>query len=288
MKNQKIFGALSEAEVIYKNLIDDYKTLQDIAKLRNRYTIYGRISGILLFSALFAIAFEKGSYLFWMLWVLFFMSFVAFFWVMTKRNKYLISNEEDVFYNCFEAYEKLQTYRERKIDFYLDEAYKALWKATWILLSRPATSSWNAINEFNEELGMLGETIQRKILVNLSKSTSDEKMQIIALWIIKLANLLKSQSPTEIKNFIENLRMEKMLPEGELVAVSRRMIQSLKSHTILWELLKGFSLFGISALIVAGFTWLLCEWLKVAFRDYIGYVIVGTITLFIALYLKKR
>ena len=290
MKNKKLSAELNEAQSIFLSLISDYETLQDTAKLRRKYVRYMQIS--VIFSVVFAVLYyalyfpaETTNYFFIVLALL---SLAIFVRVASKGNKYIMSGNQQVILNLCKGYEKLETFIERGSELYLDDAFKAI-KGAYFIIARgkKGESSWDPPRQFYEQLGILGETIRRKIVANISKATSNEQKQQILLESMKLADVMRKPSVEKIKKFVEDLRENKILPEREFVTPSRRMMGALKNYPILWEFLKGFGLFGLSALIVVTFSLLLAQWLTFDLRDYVGYIIGATIALFIAFYFKK-
>jgi len=287
MKNREFSAEISEAQNIYTTLNNEYQTLQDIAKIGKKYSNYLIILAIMLF-VFFGIdlaGFYKPIPLFIAFLLLALFSLIAW-----KRNRYLLSSNQETFLNLCEGYEKLKAFLERRSELYLNGAFKSINSAysniARTMSARP--SNWIPVLLFYEQLGILGETFRRKILANISsRETSDEQMQEILFEIIKLADVMKNPSTERIEKYVENLRANKNIPERELVTSSRRMIIALQQNRIIWGVLKGLSIFGFSALMVLGFGWLLCEIFELNLGDYVGYLIVGTITLFVAIYYKR-
>ena len=281
---------LNEAKRIYSSLIEDYKTFQDIARIRKKYVKYMGLSGILFLIFAGFYLFFYNNWIISLSSMLLFLLFLAIFVIVaSKGNKYILSSNERVFLDLCTGYRKLEAYVERGSELYLEDGFKAVNRAyRKIVLGKKGESSWDFPIRFYEELGILGETLRRKILANISIKASNEQMQKILLEIMKLANIMRNPSTEKIEEFVEVLRENKTLPEREYITFSRRMIRALQQNRIVWGLLKGLGLFGLSALIVVGFGWLLCEVFAWNLGDYVGYLIVGTITLFVALLFKRE
>lgn len=290
MKNKKFSAELNEAQSIYLSLISDYEALQDTAKLRRKYVRYMQILLIsfMVFVGLYSVLYPSAETTSNFFLVLGIISLVIFVRVASKANKYIMSSNKQVIFNLCEGYEKLETFMKRGSGWYLDDAFKAI-KRAYLTIARgkKGESSWDPPKQFYEQLGILEETMRRKILANISKETSNEQNQQILLESMKLADVMIKPSVEKIKKFVDDLRENEVLPEREYVTPSRRMMGALKDYPILWEFLKGSSLFGLSALIVVSFSLLLAQWLTFDLRDYVGYVIGATIALFIAFYFKK-
>lgn len=286
-----MLGELDEGQVIYKHLIDDYETLNDVAKLGRKYNGYAAISLSLFvcFGLIGAFLKDIDVTIAAFFGILAFISFLIFVRNASKGARYSLSSEDKIFLNCFTAYEKLQTYKQRHSDLYLDEAIKNIDTVARVLSKRGTEASpWEIINQLNEKLNSLGEIVQKKILTNLSKTTSDEDMEIMSLAIIKLADVMRNTSMSKIEDFLESLRTEEKLVERRYISGPRKIVSALRRHVLLWEFTKAIGLFGFSALVVLGFSYMLCLGVREEFSKNIGYVIAGTIALFIALYLKKR
>lgn len=286
-----MLGELDEGQVTYKHLIDDYEYLRDIAKLERKYNKYAAISFLLFacFGLIGAFLKDIDVTIATFFGILAFISILILVRNVLKGARYSLSSEDKIFLNCFTAYEKLQAYKQRRSDLYLDEAIKNIDRAARVLSKRGfETSAWEIINQLNEKINSLGEIIQKKILSNLSKTTSDEDMERISLAIIKLADVMRNTSMPKIENFLESLRTEEKLVERRYISGPRKIVSALRRHVLLWEFMRVIGLFGFSALVVLGFGYILCLGVGEEFGKNIGYVIAGTIALFIALYLKKR
>lgn len=293
--NDDELTAEDASEQMFATLIDDYASFKKTKELRNKY----RLRSYILITIVTILSILPGCFAntlwlaipFMLLWVV---SLAAFVCEFPKIRGYQISDENKIFVYLCKAYEETRLFRKQGSGSHLKEAKKALRKAISMISMTIHSSPWKVVNDFNDQMRILNETVETKILPNLTEDLPSDRVIAINSEIVKLAHLTRNMSTTVIRDYIASLNASKSIPSEPSIklklgqSASKKIIRSIQYHKQFWELAKAIGLFGFSSSVVLTFTWLLCQWQGANISDHIGNITTATFALWGILYWKTK